>query len=998
MTRVLAAFRPLMPALLVLSTIATPALADPPIVLVDPPHQTDTRGPGPWRPFDPDAITPAPTRRLPSCAKANTCDAVSDLWFETRAGFVNRFAMTDIRDAATKKERDPARLVAGLLERGQMKLASFEAPFINLAAEGKLERREPTPIFALAARVHSTARDALLRISVNGRVTVALNGKTIFDESGDQFMLVDHRTVPIHLRAGWNELAIRLEKVSPYALSLSLRLRGTDHMPLSDLVWSTPLSGAATTSRSDLCAAFASAIERTITVDGWTLTGVATAQGLLPWPAPKQVTLTRNGTTLADMAFDPDAAESALSMALPADADGKVALLIDGQACATLDHDPQPALRRRYLEAVYQIDGLADRTLGPGGRDSLRYQADDVRDLLSGPRARRQTFPRPAVAFQQRRLEPALTHLERLITNARKDVPPFQKPGMHIRAYRSDFDGTLQRYVVHVPASYRSTPKSANDLGAPLIILSHGLHYSPEDMMRIAFAKPTGPNEAFRAGHIYTWNPPDAPNGAIVVAHDGYRNGGQRPPGEADVLRVIAEMQSAYRINPRKISISGFSLGGSTAFWVPFHSPSVFSASAPLCGYPNIHEYRSVKAAAKRPWEQRLLDEEGVVAYAESGRYLPLWMIHGSMDNPARSELIHNRYKTLRYASQLDIPALGHNVWDKAFEDDKLLRWLSARSRPEVAPQPVLRTARHRFNAAHWLRLDRFDRGPRGDNDAHFAQLEGQLKGERLQVSTRGVAALTLLGEFLGPRAERPQTLVVDGRNLGEHVVGRELHLSKSDTWQVVPEVDRPTDAKRPGLEGPIGDVWFGPALVVYGTQIISEIEANRLAAERHRMHSPWIALALPVKADVDVTAEDLTKTSIILIGRPASNSITARAAESLAAAGIRFEPTAIALGDRRFEGQDLAISVIRPSPFNPDRYLVLHAGLSAEGTSSSRYLPEFIPDFLVYGSGMRHIFGDRILGPREVIAGGFFDSNWRLTSPVTPPAAPNLGKKSQKL
>jgi dienelactone hydrolase len=115
-------------------------------------------------------------------------------------------------------------------------------------------------------------------------------------------------------------------------------------------------------------------------------------------------------------------------------------------------------------------------------------------------------------------------------------------------------------------------------------MLAHGLHYTPEDMMRIALAKPSGPGDAYRHGSIYKWDPPEPPSGAILVAHDGYRNAGQRPPGEVDVRRVIDEVQAAYRIDRRRVSISGFSLGGSVAFWVPFHAFSVFSATTPNGG------------------------------------------------------------------------------------------------------------------------------------------------------------------------------------------------------------------------------------------------------------------------------------------------------------------------------------------------------------------------------------------------------------------------------
>ena len=64
------------------------------------------------------------------------------------------------------------------------------------------------------------------------------------------------------------------------------------------------------------------------------------------------------------------------------------------------------------------------------------------------------------------------------------------------------------------------------------------------------------------------------------------------------------------------------SLGGSVAFWVPLHYPTRFAGAAPLCGYPNILEYRTVRSAKKKPWEAQLLDDDGRWADLPDGRVL----------------------------------------------------------------------------------------------------------------------------------------------------------------------------------------------------------------------------------------------------------------------------------------------------------------------------------------------------------------------------------------
>lgn len=900
---------------------------------------------------------PGPSSRLAGCLEQDGCTRLGaeEVWVETRDGFVTRWAVAELR-GGDRKETDLAALLTRLAP--SMKPWVGPGPSIELAPRGKLEAREIPGVWLLGARVHvPSASAARLMLSVNGAARVVLNGQLVHEEVGDQYLLPDHRTLGLTLAAGWNTLAVRLEKVSPYAVELAARLRGSDLRPLPGSVWALP--AGVPDQGADACGVLAIELGAHVRAEGWGIEAKVDTHGLLPWPRPKTLALTLGGEVLVERALDGDLKTRELSVEL-GERTGSLALTLDGAVCARRELRAVAA-KARYLEARGRLEALPEAAFGPGDRESLEYQALDARRLIE----------EAALDEGARRLEGTLAHFEAHVAGLSRGERVFEAPGVHVRAYRSRYDGSLQRYVVVVPRGY------ARSEAAPLIMLAHGLHYTPEDMLRIALARPSGPGEAQRSGSIYTWDPPEPSGGAILVAHDGYVNAGQRAPGEVDVRRVIDEMKAAYRIDARRVSISGFSLGGSVAFWVPLHAPSVFAAAAPLCGYPNLHEYRSVKSAPKRPWEPRLLDEEGVVAYAESGRYLPLKMVHGARDQPSRSELIHDRYKTLRYTSELEVPPLGHNVWDHAYEDGKLLKWLAARKRPAVAPQPVVRAGRYRWAESYWLRIERF-----ADRE-RFGQLDGSLKGERVQVQTRNVEAFSILGHELGERAQRKQTIVVDGRNLGEHVIGEALHLAREEgaSWAIAPNLDRWRSGKRADLEGPLGDVWYGPLIVVYGTQLGHEIEANRLAAERLALHSPWIDLRAPVFADVEVSDADLEGRSLVLVGRPATNLLTARVAPELAAAGIVFtDDGALEVAGRRFEGPEIGISVIRPSALVPGRYLVLHAGLGPDGTLSSRYLPELAPDYLVYDSGMRAVFGDRILGNREVLMGGFFDDDWRFS------------------
>ena len=112
-----------------------------------------------------------------------------------------------------------------------------------------------------------------------------------------------------------------------------------------------------------------------------------------------------------------------------------------------------------------------------------------------------------------------------------------------------------------------------------------------------------------------------------------------------------------------------------------------------------------------------------------------------------------------------------------------------------------------------------------------------------------------------------------------------------------------------------------------------------------------------------------------MLIGNPASNKITALVASALP---VQFERTALTLRGKRYEGEDIGVSLIQPNPRDPDEYVVLHAGIGHRGTLAARHLPMLAPDYLVYDKRITVQRGDLLLDKRTVLDGGFFGDDWK--------------------
>lgn len=543
---------------------------------------------------------------------------------------------------------------------------------------------------------------------------------------------------------------------------------------------------------------------------------------------------------------------------------------------------------------------------------------------------------------------------------------PYQwRSGLVRRAYRSELDGQLQPYMVHVPSGYGPDAEAM-----PAVMVFHGLNNEPPEALRalIGEARSGGMSRLQARREMPRF--PDT--GALLVSPWGYGDNGQRLMGEWDVMRVTQEIQRVYRVDPRRVSLTGYSLGGTVAFTAPLHHPDVFSMAAPLCGYPNLMGYQEVRRVKRQPWEEKLLQKRYLYNYAENGLHLPLYVVHGGLDQPARSEVITDRYEKLGYRYHFDLqPELGHNVWDHAYESAGMVRRLMRARLPEQPEQVRLRTGAYRYNKAWWVTLEAME------DSTELAQVDAvwRQRSAELHLTVENVRMLALdTGQL--PNSEGG-VLYIQGQKLPLAAGPRTWVVHTAQGWTSTGQ--RPVIQgrhKHRGQSGPLDMARLKPSLVVYGTQDPAQTDTNLLVARDHAQINPRTEAHFPIKADSEVTEQDRKEKTLILIGGPSSNSVTAQVADQLP---VKFTADALEMGGERYTGEDVGVSLIWPSPFSDDQYLVLHAGRGFVGTLASRHLPEMAPDYLIYDARMMEQWGATLLDRRPVLAGGFFDEGWRL-------------------
>ncbi|MBK8255425.1 MAG: prolyl oligopeptidase family serine peptidase [Polyangiaceae bacterium] len=786
--------------------------------------------------------------------------------------------------------------------------------------------------------------------------------------------LADEQVAPIELAAGPNMLLVDLEGSDEGPPSAWVRLRG-------ETLESSQRWGIAPLTPKSVCTLSALVdigISRAVTQDGLDVEFGVSLLGLTTRSArtltyevtlagKKSQELAQGQLTSADLL---SVGGAKIKTRVAPSSGGKQSVRIAIGDGPKVERSFAIAYRKklfpRVAELLKALESLP-QSVPLGSRDSFTRDVQEI--------ARAVADGHPDESWITKRLETA----EELAASFARGQDAYRdRIGVVHRAYRSELDGQLQPYVAFIPKQHK--PDGAP---LPMIVSFHGLTHAGEHALRAVIGEATKEDENpdFSARHL-----PSFPSqGAILVAPWGYGKSGAKHLGEHDVLRVIEEMKAAYRVDTARVSITGYSLGGTVAFALSLHYPSVFSAAAPLCGYPNLTTYNSIKDVPHTPWEDAMIARRFWGNYAANGMHVPMHIVHGGQDGPGRSKVIADRYTSLGYSRIFDVQDdLGHNVWDYAYKDGRMVAWLKKKQKPSPPARVRLVTGEYRYNTAHWVRLIAMTRSPgapgtvieKTDQPDSFADIDAQMdwSSKTLRIATRNVEMFAIDSEMLG--TTKQLNVTVDGTNLSAPEGAKVLYFSRGEKgFSVSTEEPSRVGKKRQNVSGPIDDVFRHPQLIVYGTLDPLQTETNRTVAEYFSSAEHWSAARFPIKADRDVSDADLTGRSLVLIGGPKTNRVTAMFAENIP---VKFEANALIFREKRYEGDSVGTSFIYPHPRDTNEYVVVHAGSGFKGTLYSRHLPQFAPDFLIYDQRITAQRGELLLDKRAVLEGGFFDDGWK--------------------
>lgn len=571
-------------------------------------------------------------------------------------------------------------------------------------------------------------------------------------------------------------------------------------------------------------------------------------------------------------------------------------------------------------------------------------------------------------------LNQASTELERVLAALAKTPEFLFEPGVHALAHRSDLDGGLQGFWLHVPLGFDA--RSARKY--PAVLALHGYNGSPEGVL-----------QAFIDDKSRTARP--GVDG-FVIAPEAHGNAFYRGPGEYEAMAVLNLVRELYPVDEARTSVTGVSMGGTGSAELALRYADTFSAAAPLCGYHSYFIRKDTSGRTLRPWEVARMHHWSTASWAGNGRHLPLYVAHGLQDHPlANSKVLIQAYNELGYNVSQEWPDVGHAVWTVSYRGGKLWPWLSGHFRPSAPDHVTIVSDALRFGRRYWAEVRQFERyGARARLDAK------RLSPTAFEVTTENVRHFRLTP---ATNAGQRLSVVIDGEAL-EVSAGSALDFWRADRWQSgAPQAS--SLEKRAGIEGAIRDVFLGPVVFVYGSEKPSTLRMNREVAERFGRFHQGMTLSYPVVADRRLTAELTNTHSLVLVGTAEDNSVLRDLAGQLP---IEAVSGAIRAGGKTYSGENIGAIFIHPNPKNPNRYVVVITAPSVGGILRALSLPQLLPDFVVYDINLRDATAQQVLGNARVRAAGFFDHDWSwpsgvvdevtstaLASPaLSPPTAPD--------
>lgn len=539
------------------------------------------------------------------------------------------------------------------------------------------------------------------------------------------------------------------------------------------------------------------------------------------------------------------------------------------------------------------------------------------------------------------------------------EQPWLKEKGYVVRGYYSKIDGSPQPIGLEIP-------QDAPEKGAPAWFWLQGRGEKRTDLHFIA-------ERMTKAGQFH-------PAGTIIVHPWGRYCVGTKNAGEQDVLDVRELLIAEGLIDPKRVALAGFSMGGAGAWLLGAHHTDKWTVVHAGAGFVETRKFQGLKeevVAAMPVWEKTLWAQNDVPDYARNLLNVPLVAYSGENDKQRQAaeimtEVLAKEGLTLKHFIG---PKTEHKYEPETRKQVEAEVQQHLLNPPASYPLKVtFQTRTLDYPGLYWIEatgLEEHWKDSRLD-----AELDAPVpSAKKATVTTKNVTSFKLVppaGEAFGPEIE----VNVDGQTVKASGAGKAILLTKTGgNWKAGAAEDTTVLRKRPGLQGPIDDAFTAPFMFVVpdgfcATKEVDDWVKSEIAYQTDR----WRYLMrgdVRVKKASEVTQEDVRDFNLVLWGDAKGNRLIASLLPRLP---VKWTADSISVGTKTAPAKGHVLSLIYPTPAG--RYIVFNSGLTfRENHKSNAVQNPQLPDWAIIDLSTP----PDGQAPGKIVAADFFDENWKV-------------------
>lgn len=539
----------------------------------------------------------------------------------------------------------------------------------------------------------------------------------------------------------------------------------------------------------------------------------------------------------------------------------------------------------------------------------------------------------------------------------------------HSNTFVSDIDGSVQYYSI-VPQAGGSKPNSSLFLsahGAEVQAINQARAYKPKDWGVIV--APT--NRRPRGFNWEEW-------------------------GRMDALEVLEIAKAHFKPDPRKIYLTGHSMGGHGTWFLGATYPEKWAAIAPCAGYPSLLAYGSadglipeVGSSDKKNILLRAGNGSNVMALTNNYSSLGVYIHHGDSDKVVSVDYARQMRKELstfhKDFSYYEFPGGSHWFGDESVDWLPLFDFFKHHSIPQDSNVHNINftTANPAVSSSHfWSHILQQQKSL----NISKVVLDRNMENKTIKGNTENVAVLGLSlhnfneGDTLQIQLDDQEALktIVDANNTF-------VYLHQGDKWVIG---NKPaSNLKGKARNGTFKEAFNNRMIFVYGTK--GDREENAWAYQKAIYDAQvWYYRgngAVDLVADKDFHPAKYPDRGVVIYG----NAQTNQAWKTLLAdSPVQVKRGLITIGNQLYKGTDLGAYFMWPRADSEVASVAVISGsgiIGMKATESNQYFAagSGYPDYMVFSAEML------INGYKGIKSTGFYTNDWKVDSDTLATDAP---------